>query len=215
MTRILVVDDDQPSAACPRASTSPPAATPSTWRRTVRTRWPWPTQHPPNLVIVDLGLPDMDGVDVIEGIRGWLHGPGHRALRPSSRSGQGARAGRRRRRLRDQTVRHGRAAGSGSARHCAGRRHRPTREPPITTDAFTVDLAARRVDPRRRRRPADPDRMAPAGSVGTQPGPTRRPTPAAAGGVGPTVRVGDQLPAGVRRPAARESSNRIRRSRAI
>jgi two-component system KDP operon response regulator KdpE len=31
------------------------------------------TKQPPDLVIVDLGLPDMDGVEVIEGIRGWLN----------------------------------------------------------------------------------------------------------------------------------------------
>jgi two-component system KDP operon response regulator KdpE len=30
------------------------------------------SKQPPDLVIVDLGLPDMDGVEVIEGIRGWL-----------------------------------------------------------------------------------------------------------------------------------------------
>ena len=29
----------------------------------------------PDLVILDLGLPDMDGVEVIEGIRGWLAVP--------------------------------------------------------------------------------------------------------------------------------------------
>ncbi len=28
-------------------------------------------RQPPDLVIVDLGLPDMDGVDVVQGIRGW------------------------------------------------------------------------------------------------------------------------------------------------
>jgi two-component system KDP operon response regulator KdpE len=31
--------------------------------------------HPPDLVILDLGLPDMDGVDVIGGLRGWLTAP--------------------------------------------------------------------------------------------------------------------------------------------
>src|SRR4051812_30500527 len=29
----------------------------------------------PDVVIVDLGLPDMDGVDVIRGIRGWSSAP--------------------------------------------------------------------------------------------------------------------------------------------
>lgn len=31
--------------------------------------------HPPDLVIVDLGLPDMDGVEVISGLRGWMKAP--------------------------------------------------------------------------------------------------------------------------------------------
>ncbi|HSN42541.1 MAG TPA: response regulator [Propionibacteriaceae bacterium] len=31
--------------------------------------------RPPDLVIVDLGLPDMDGVDVIAGLRGWANMP--------------------------------------------------------------------------------------------------------------------------------------------
>ncbi len=32
-------------------------------------------QHPPDLVILDLGLPDLDGVDVIAGLRGWTDAP--------------------------------------------------------------------------------------------------------------------------------------------
>ena len=32
-------------------------------------------QHQPDLVIVDLGLPDMDGIDVVTGIRGWSSVP--------------------------------------------------------------------------------------------------------------------------------------------
>jgi two-component system KDP operon response regulator KdpE len=31
--------------------------------------------HPPDLVILDLGLPDMDGIDVIGGLRGWTAVP--------------------------------------------------------------------------------------------------------------------------------------------
>jgi two-component system KDP operon response regulator KdpE len=31
--------------------------------------------HPPDLVILDLGLPDMEGVDVIAGLRGWTAAP--------------------------------------------------------------------------------------------------------------------------------------------
>jgi two-component system, OmpR family, KDP operon response regulator KdpE len=33
------------------------------------------SKHPPDLVILDLGLPDLDGVEVIEGLRGWTSAP--------------------------------------------------------------------------------------------------------------------------------------------
>lgn len=31
--------------------------------------------HPPDLIVLDLGLPDLDGVDVIRGVRGWTTVP--------------------------------------------------------------------------------------------------------------------------------------------
>ena len=33
------------------------------------------SQHPPDAIILDLGLPDMDGAEVIEGLRGWTKAP--------------------------------------------------------------------------------------------------------------------------------------------
>ncbi len=42
--------------------------------------------QPPDLVILDLGLPDMDGVEVIHGLRGWMNAP---ILVLSGRSGSG------------------------------------------------------------------------------------------------------------------------------
>src|ERR1700685_1122955 len=32
-------------------------------------------RYPPDLVILDLGLPDLDGVQVIQGLRGWTKAP--------------------------------------------------------------------------------------------------------------------------------------------
>ena len=51
-------------------------------------------QHPPDAVILDLGLPDLDGVQVIRELRTWCHAP---VIVLSGRTGSGRqdrRAGR-------------------------------------------------------------------------------------------------------------------------
>ena len=65
--------------------------------------------NPPELVVLDLGLPDMDGTDVIAGLRGWTAVPVLVLSGRSDSSRQGGRPGCRRGRLRHQTFRHGRA----------------------------------------------------------------------------------------------------------
>ncbi len=101
------------------------------------------SRQPPDLVIVDLGLPDMDGVQVVEGIRGWSSAP---IIVLSARHVERAKvqaldAGA------DDYVTKPFGMDELLARvRAALRRASPAAEDPvITTDAFTVDLAARRV----------------------------------------------------------------------
>ena len=78
--------------------------------------------------MLDLGLPDMDGMDVIVELRRWSRAP---IIVLSGRAGPGRQdrgAGRGRRRLRHQAVLHGRTAGP-AARRAAARRSRPAGVP--------------------------------------------------------------------------------------
>jgi two-component system, OmpR family, KDP operon response regulator KdpE len=98
---------------------------------------------PPDLVVLDLGLPDMDGVTVVEGLRGWSTAP---IVVLSARHAESAKvdaldAGA------DDYVTKPFGMDELLARiRAALRRATPAAEAPvITTDAFTVDLATKRV----------------------------------------------------------------------
>ena len=97
----------------------------------------------PDVVILDLGLPDMDGVEVISGLRGWTATP---IIVLSAREQEAAKvaaldAGS------DDYVTKPFGMDELLARvRAAVRRSAPaTDEPIVTTDDFTVDLAARQV----------------------------------------------------------------------
>jgi two-component system KDP operon response regulator KdpE len=99
--------------------------------------------RPPEVVILDLGLPDLDGVDVVRGLRGWSPAP---IIVLSARQGQSAKvealdAGA------DDYVTKPFGMDELLARlRVALRRHsEPPTDPRVVTDAFVVDLAARRV----------------------------------------------------------------------
>jgi len=97
----------------------------------------------PDLVIVDLGLPDMDGVEVVAGVRGWSAVPvivlSARHLEQSKVRALDAGA--------DDYVTKPFGMDELLARvRAALRRATPVAEAPVVrTGSFTVDLAARRV----------------------------------------------------------------------
>jgi two-component system, OmpR family, KDP operon response regulator KdpE len=74
MTRILVVDDDRQLLRALRitlAARGYDVMVAADARSAIATA----AQTPPDLVVLDLGLPDLDGVAVIEGLRGWSEVP--------------------------------------------------------------------------------------------------------------------------------------------
>ena len=135
------------------------------------------------MLILDLGLPDMEGTEVISGVRGWTSIPiivlsvwGQESMKVAALDA-GA----------DDYVTKPFGMDELLARlRAAVRRSAPAPdEPVVSTDHFTVDLAAKRVTRPGRRRPAHPDRVAAAGDPGPQPRPAGHPAPAAAGSLGP------------------------------
>jgi len=142
MSRVLVVDDDRPLLRALQINLGARgydvvlAADGAAALRAAGT-------HPPDVVILDLGLPDMDGVEVIEGIRGWLPVPvivlSARHLEQAKVRALDAGA--------DDYVTKPFGMDELMARvRAALRRSVPgpvVGEPVVRTDAFTIDLAAR------------------------------------------------------------------------
>ncbi|MFF5175911.1 response regulator [Micromonospora sp. NPDC000089] len=74
MTRVLVVDDEPQILRALRINLRArgyDVAVADTGRAALKTA----AAHPPDLVVLDLGLPDIDGVEVIRGLRGWTAVP--------------------------------------------------------------------------------------------------------------------------------------------
>lgn len=74
MTRVLVVDDEPQllrALGINLRARGYEVHTAVTGTDALRTA----AAHPPDLVIVDLGLPDMDGTEVVAGLRGWTDVP--------------------------------------------------------------------------------------------------------------------------------------------
>ena len=113
------------------------------------TRW---RTHGADLVILDLGLPDRDGHDVLRELRQWSQVPVILLTVRAGEAREGRRARCRRQRLRHQALR--RAGTDGARARPAARSHAaPAEALPVFDDGrLHVDLARREVRLRRRSR---------------------------------------------------------------
>jgi two-component system KDP operon response regulator KdpE len=102
------------------------------------------TRHPPDLVILDLGLPDMDGVEVIAGLRGWCRAP---IVVLSARETQAEKVAALDAGADDYVTKPFGMDEMLARVRAALRRAAPEADQAavVVTDAFTVDLAAKRV----------------------------------------------------------------------
>lgn len=123
----------------------------------------------PDVVLLDLGLPDMDGVDIIKGVRGWSRVP---ILVLSARQASDEKvaaldAGCRR--LHHQAVQHGQAARPAARRRPPDRGHTAgPRDDPGRDGALHPRPARQEGRTGRAGRTADPDRVASAGDPGDE-----------------------------------------------
>ena len=144
MTRILIFDDDPQLLRALRINLS-------ARRYDVLTAPDGTTgvalasRNRPDLIVVDLGLPDIDGVAVVEGIRGWSTAPiivlsaRHSETVKVNALDAGADDYVTKPFGMDELLARIRAALRRTASAAAGE------TPVVTTDAFTIDLANRRV----------------------------------------------------------------------
>ena len=142
MSRILVVDDDRQLLRALRINLTTRGYEVQLAPDGV-TALAMAGRQQPDLVIVDLGLPDMDGVTVVEGIRGWSKVP---VIVLSARHHEQAKV-----RALDAgaddyvTKPFGMDELLARVRAALRRAVPAVEEPVVRTDAFTVDLVAKRV----------------------------------------------------------------------
>ena len=195
MTRVLVIDDEPPilralkiNLTARKYEVSTAADGASGLAAMARER--------PDVLILDLGLPDMDGTDVIRGVRGWTSTP----IIVLSAAGQESRKVAALDAGADDYVTKPFGMDELLARlRAAVRRASPAPdEPVISTGELTIDLADKRVT----RAGADvrltPDRVAAARGAGAQPQQARDPAAAAPGSLGSRLPERGPLPARLR-----------------
>jgi two-component system, OmpR family, KDP operon response regulator KdpE len=101
------------------------------------------SSRPPDAVVLDLGLPDMDGVEVIEGLRGWTEAP---IIVLSARTGEPDKVVALDAGADDYVTKpFGMDELLARLRAALRRASLPEDLPVVQTDDFTVDLAAKQV----------------------------------------------------------------------
>ncbi len=143
MTRVLVVDDDRALARAlsinlkARGYDVDVALTGAEALASASSR-------PPDVVVLDLGLPDLDGLEVLQGLRGWTNVP---VLVLSAREEQAEKVAALDAGADDYVTKPFGMDELLARLRAAVRRTAPTAGdlPIVVTGDFTVDLAARRV----------------------------------------------------------------------
>ena len=163
----------------------------------------------PDLIVLDLGLPDMDGKDVIARARSFAAAPivvlsaRDREAEKIAALDLGA----------DDYVEKPFAIGELLARMRAALRHARAGATPktrVAVDGLTIDMEKRLVDPRRRRDQADAARIRSVVRARRQSRPSDDPRPDPHRRLGPGAQGRHAIPARLRRPAARQDRARSR-----
>ena len=191
MTRVLAIDDDRQLLRAlqitlgARGYEVVPAATGASALAAT-------SAAPPDVVILDLGLPDLDGVAVIEGLRGWCTAP---IIVLSARHEERAKV-----RALDAgaddyvTKPFGMEELLARLRAAVRRTTAVAHAAKVETATFTIDLAARRVMAGQKEIRLTPTEWHPLEMLGPQRRQARHSVSAAATGVGTCLWHRDQLP---------------------
>ena len=160
----------------------------------------------PDLVILDLGLPGIDGVEVIRGLRGWTSVP---IIVLSVRESEQAKVAALDAGADDYVTKPFGMDELLARLRAALRRAAPAEEEAVVeTEQFTVDLAAKRVTTAGGEVRLTPTEWHVVEVLVRNAGKLVTPTPAAAGSLGTAVREGDELPPCLHRPDPRQARAR-------
>jgi two-component system KDP operon response regulator KdpE len=143
VTRVLVVDDDRPLARALAINLKARGYDVDV-ALSGREALVAAARQPPDLVVLDLGLPDLDGLEVLQGLRGWTSVP---VLVLSAREEQREKVAALDAGADDYITKPFGMDELLARLRATLRRTSPATEelPAVTTARFTVDLAARRV----------------------------------------------------------------------